>query len=143
MLIGETCKQLHDKVKEFSQRNSFSVVMGGDHGIATGTISGLLETYEDLKVIWVDAHGDCNLPEISPSGNYHGMPVAHLLGWFTKEVKGFEWFTPKLKPENIVFIGLRDIDEEEADLLNSNNIKYFSVHHIDKYGIGGIMEQAV
>lgn len=68
------------------------------------------------------------------------MPVAHLLGWFKKSVKGFEWFTPKLKPENIVFIGLRDIDEGEKELIREHKIKYFSIHELDKYGIGNVMD---
>ena len=56
--------------------------MGGDHSIATGSISGVLKSYPDIKIVWVDAHADINTPEVSPSGNYHGMPVAHLLGLF-------------------------------------------------------------
>ncbi|EGR30304.1 hypothetical protein IMG5_135700 [Ichthyophthirius multifiliis] len=140
--IGQACQQLHEKVKQSSQKSNFPLILGGDHGIATGTISGMLETYENLKVIWIDAHGDINLPETSPSGNYHGMPVAHLLGWFQKKVKGFDWLKFKLKPENIVFIGLRDLDEEEKDLLNKNKIKCFCMHQIDQFGIGEVMKQA-
>jgi arginase len=73
-------------------QGNFSLVLGGDHSIATGSISGLLSHYPDLKVVWVDAHADINTPLTSPSGNYHGMPVAHLTGLFPAKVTGFEWF---------------------------------------------------
>jgi len=79
----------------------------------------MLRKFDDLKIVWIDAHGDCNTPETSPSGNYHGMPVAHLLGWMEKgDVKGFDWLNevPVLKRENIVYIGLRDVDKEEKAL---------------------------
>ena len=76
--------------------------------------------YYDLKVIWIDAQGDCNTPEISPSGNYHGMPVAHLFGWMPQgSVKGFDWLKVTLKLENIVYIGLRDLDQGEKELMES------------------------
>lgn len=86
------------------------MVLGGDHSVATGSISGVLKNYNDLKIIWIDAHADINTPLSSPSGNYHGMPVAHLLGLFPGKVHGFEWFDnigPFIKRENITYIGLR------------------------------------
>jgi arginase len=96
------------------------LILGGDHSLATGSISGLLKTYPDLKIIWVDAHGDINTPLISPSGNYHGMPAAHLLNLFPGKVFGFEWFDsigPFLKKENICYIGLRFYYYEEMLML--------------------------
>ena len=100
-------KIISDKTFNCAKSGNFSLVLGGDHGLATGSISGILRHHSDLKVIWVDAHADINTPNVSPSGNYHGMPVAHLVGLIEKNtVKGFDWHTPALKPENIVYLGL-------------------------------------
>jgi arginase len=146
-VIGPMCHQLHEIVYRGSQRQDFNLILGGDHGLAAGSISGMLKTYPDLKVVWIDAHGDCNTPETSPSGNYHGMPVAHLLGWIKKgDVKGFNWLydTPFLKPENIVYIGLRDIDAEEKKLLKKHNIKCYSPFDIEfAGGMGNVMKETL
>lgn len=146
-VIGPMCHQLHDIVYQGSQRQDFNLILGGDHGLAAGSISGMLKTYPNLKVVWVDAHGDCNTPETSPSGNYHGMPAAHLLGWIKKgDVKGFNWLNdiPILKPENIVYIGLRDIDAEEKKLLKKHNIKCYSPFDIEfAGGMGNVMKETL
>lgn len=71
---------LHDLTYNAVKKGNFPLVIGGDHGLATGSISGVHDVYENLKIVWVDAHADINTPDISPSGNYHGMPMAHLLG---------------------------------------------------------------
>jgi arginase len=137
--LGRVCKVLHKVAKKAAQEGNFFLNLGGDHGIATGSISGMLAAHPDLRVIWVDAHGDINTPESSPSGNYHGMPVAHLTGIFSN-VQGFEWMTKFLPKDRIVFIGLRDIDDAEKQIIRNNKIKYFSMTEIDRYGIGAVME---
>ena len=144
-VIGPMCEVLSEMTYDASQRRDFTLVLGGDHGLATGSISGMLKTYPDLKIIWIDAHGDCNTVETSPSGNYHGMPVAHLLGWIKEgEIKGFDWFTPSLKAENIVYIGLRDVDAQEKKLLKDHNIKCFSPYDIEiKGGIANVMTETL
>lgn len=141
-VLGVMNKKLSELAAQSSANKDFVLTLGGDHGLATGSISGMLETHPNLKVIWVDAHGDCNIPEISPSGNYHGMPVAHLLGWIPEgSMKAFDWLTPKLKPENIVFIGLRDLDKGEKELLKKHDIKFFTPYDIElNGGIGQVME---
>ena len=146
-VIGPMCHQLHDIVYDGAKRQDFNLILGGDHGLAAGSISGMLKKYPNLKVVWVDAHGDCNTPETSPSGNYHGMPAAHLLGWIKKgEVKGFNWLNdiPILKAENIVYIGLRDIDAEEKKLLKKHNIKCYSPFDIEfAGGMGNVMKETL
>lgn len=137
--LGRVCKVLHKVAKKAAQEGNFFLNLGGDHGIATGSISGMLAAHPDLRVIWIDAHGDINTPESSPSGNYHGMPVAHLTGIFSN-VRGFEWLTKFLPKDRIVFIGLRDIDDNEKLIIRNNKIKYFSMHEVDRYGIGAVME---
>ena len=142
--VGALCKKLHDKTKAIGVSRNFCLTLGGDHGLATGSISGLKAAYPNLKVIWVDAHADANTPETSPSGNYHGMPVAHLMGWIGKgEVLGFDWFTPNFKSEDLVYIGLRDLDQQEKQLLKKNDIKCFTMHEVDKYSIGNVVDRAL
>jgi len=144
-IIGVVNKHLYDINHEQTKQGRFMLNLGGDHGLASGTITGVLKTYPNLKVIWVDAHGDCNTPEISPSGNYHGMPVAHVLGWITKgDVKSFDWLDIHLKPENIVYLGLRDVDKAEKELLKKHNIKYYTPYDIDHCGgIKNVMDEAL
>lgn len=141
-LIGAVCHKIHETTKKIAESKHFCLTLGGDHGIATGTISGLKSVYPQLKIIWVDAHADINMPEDSPSGNYHGMPVAHLLGWMEEgSVPGFDWFKPCLKTEDIVYIGLRDLDKGERVNLKKHGIKCFTMDDVLRYGIGGVMEQ--
>lgn len=144
-VLGCMNKRLSEIAHKKSQEGKFVLTLGGDHGLASGSIHGMLETYEDLKVIWIDAHGDCNTVETSPSGNYHGMPVAHLLHWIPQgTVKSFDWLQKKLKPENIVFIGLRDLDDGEKKLLKEHNIKVYTPYDIeDKGGISRVMDEAL
>jgi arginase len=142
--IGATCKSLSMYSKKIAESKQFCLVLGGDHGVATGSIHGLKGAYPDLKIVWVDAHGDCNVPEESLSGNYHGMPVAHLLGWLGEgTVPGFDWFKPCLASDDIVFIGLRDLDSAEKINLKKHNIKCFTMHEVLKHGIGTVMDMAL
>ena len=144
-VIGVMNKNLSRFANEASNQRKFFLALGGDHGLAIGSISGLLNTYPDLKVIWFDAQGDCNTPEISPSGNYHGMPVAHLLGWMPQgSVKAFDWLKPALNPKNIVYIGLRDLDYGEKLLLEKHKIKLYTPFDIEKCGgISKVMDEAL
>jgi len=143
-VLGAANYKLHSFTKKISENKQFCLTLGGDHGVATGSIAGLKATYPDLKIIWVDAHADCNMPEDSPSGNYHGMPVAHLLGWIPeKSVPGFDWLKACVKAEDIVFIGLRDIDKGERKNLKKAGIKCFTMHEVLRHGIGEVMKKAI
>lgn len=100
--------------------------------------------YPDLGVIWIDAHADANTPRTSPSAHYHGMPAAHLLGWFDNGIDGFEWFEPGCLSENrLAYIGLRDIDAEEGRMLRASNVHVFTMREVDKHGIAKVMEMAL
>lgn len=140
--LGAICKQLNETTKKIAEEKQLCLTLGGDHGLATGSISGMKSVYKNLKIVWVDAHADCNVPEDSPSGNYHGMPVAHLLGWIPeKTVPGFDWFQPCLDAADIVYIALRDVDEGEKRNLKKHNIKCFSMHDVVELGMANVMEQ--
>jgi len=131
---------LYEKIKQ-SSPSTFTLTLGGDHSFAMGSISALLERWQELSIVWVDAHGDINTPATSPTGNLHGMPVAFLLGLVEEEVPGFEWMKslPKLNPKRIVYVGLRHIDFHERNNIQKAGITAFSLHEVDKYGIGEVM----
>jgi len=147
--IGEACKHIYDRVASVASEEHFVLTIGGDHSIACGTIAGIQKHRPETAVIWVDAHGDCNTPDTSPSGNYHGMPCAHVLGWFKKRVRGFEWMAKHLQEhgplpeERLALIGLRDLDAEEKVLLKNSKVKCFTMHDIDRHGIGYVMDKAL
>jgi arginase len=107
-----------------------------------GTISGSASVYPNLGVIWVDAHADINTIESTTTGNLHGCPVSFLMGLNSNRAP-FEWLEPCLKPDRIVYIGLRDVDEAEKVILKKFAIKVFSMHEVDRYGIGKVMEMAL
>jgi arginase len=133
-----------DKVKTASL-DSFVLTIGGDHSIGSATILAMLSSHPNLGVIWVDAHGDCNTPESSESKNYHGMPAAHAMGWFKKMTPGFEWMKGlcHLPEHRLVYIGLRDLDVKERELLRNSKVHIFTMRDVDRLGISGVMTSAL
>lgn len=140
-------KQVYDQARE----GRCVLTLGGDHSIAIGTISGTARAIRErlgreMAVIWVDAHADINTPETSGSGNIHGMPVAFLTGLAREEDEDiFGWITEegRISVKKLVYIGLRDVDIGEKKILREHGIKAFSMHDIDKHGIGRVMEMAL
>lgn len=121
----------------------FPVVLGGDHSIAIGTIAGIAKHKKNTGVIWFDAHGDLNTPETTPSGNIHGMPLAVSLGIGHPDLVHILGYAPKLKPENVVVIGARDLDKGEREIIKEMGIKVFTMHEIDRLGMAQVMEEAI
>ena len=109
--VADGNEELARKVDNAIQQGRFPLVLGGDHSIAIGSLAGVARHYENLGVIWYDAHGDLNSPDTSPSGNIHGMPLAVNLGIGHEKLTGILGYQPKVKPENIVLIGARSLDE--------------------------------
>lgn len=142
-LVAEKSKLLADKVDEIIQNGSFPLVLGGDHSIAIGTLAGVAKHYKNLGVIWYDAHGDLNTAETSPTGNIHGMPLAVSLGLGHSSLTEIAGYTPKVKPENVVVIGARDLDEGEKDLIKEIGIKVYTMHEIDRLGMAKVMEETI
>jgi len=149
--VSAVTRQLSQQVYEHAKAGRFVLTLGGDHSIAIGTISGTAKAVRErlgreIAVIWVDAHADLNTPETSGSGNIHGMPVAFLTG-LAKEDKEdvFGWIQDdqRISVKKLVYIGLRDVDKGEKKLLRENGIKAFSMHDIDRYGIGKVMDMAL
>ncbi len=145
--ILEVCNNLAIKVKSIMEANEFPLVIGGDHSIAMGTISGLSSYYRDhnqtMGLIWFDAHGDMNIPGVSPSGNIHGMPLAHMLGRGDEDLKNIMGFSPKVQPENVALIGIRDIDSGERRIIRESGIHAFTMREIDEHGMAEISARAL
>jgi arginase len=145
--IARACGVLAGEVEASLDGGEFPLVLGGDHSMAIGTIAGIASHCarhnKRLGVIWIDAHADINIPETSPSGNIHGMPVAVSLGLGTKELTSIGGDHPKLKPDQLVYIGLRQIDEGERALIRKLKIEAHTMADLDKHGVHRLIMKAV
>ncbi len=141
--ILATCADLADKVEAAIAAGTIPLVLGGDHSVAIGTQAGLARHSKDRGMIWFDAHADFNTNETSPSGNIHGMPVSASLGIGHPRLADFDQPGPKLRPENTVLVGLRDVDPKEAELLADSGVHYYTMRDIDEYGMKRIVEEAM
>ncbi|SFJ74133.1 arginase [Thermoflavimicrobium dichotomicum] len=141
--VAEACEQLAETVSQVVERGRFPLVFGGDHSIAIGTIAGVAKHYKNLGVIWYDAHGDLNTEETSPSGNIHGMSLAASLGVGHPSLVQCGGYAPKVRPENIVLIGTRELDPGEKELIRQLGIRVFTMHEIDRLGMARVMDEAI
>ena len=147
-LVGHGTSQLADVVENTIKEGRFPLILGGDHSIGIGSLTGILRARPNVGIIWVDAHADLNRPSNSGSGNMHGMPVGLLMDHptekqdFTK-LPGFDFLVngPRLSPDQIVYIGLRDVDPMERVWIRELGIKAFTMYDIDHLGIGRVMDQ--
>jgi arginase len=145
--IADACTHLGNLVLEILQQGRTPLVLGGDHSIAVGTVSGVAEHFRRQKqkigLLWFDAHADFNTPEISPSGNVHGMPMASIMGYGPIELTQIFGFAPKIQPENAVQIGIREVDPQERELVKRSGVRVFTMKDIDRRGIGAVMDEAI
>ena len=135
--------ELCDKVSAVMNEGSLPLVLGGDHSIAIGTIAGVLQQKKDIGVIWFDAHGDINTEETSPSGNIHGMPVAVSLGLGHEKLVSIGGKDSKIDLDKFVYVGCRDLDKGEREVLKDLGANVFTMHEIDRDGILSVMNQAI
>jgi arginase len=146
--ITETCTREAEQVLKAMAAGQTPLVLGGDHSIAVGTVSGVAEFYrrEEKKIglIWIDAHADMNTPETSPSGNVHGMPMAAVMGLGPDPLKNIFGWSPKVGAENAVLIGVRDIDATEKENIRRAGItEVYTMRDIDERGMRTVMEEAL
>jgi len=124
------------------QVNRFPLVLGGDHSLAMGTVAGLLDILGDVGVLWIDAHGDINTPETSPSGNIHGMPVAAMLGHAPIAARlGFA--ARHVRPERVALFATRTLDPGERDTIRGLGIRMFTMTEIDQVGLLAAVRAAI
>jgi arginase len=141
-LIEDACAELRRCVADIARGGDFPLVLGGDHSIAMGTVAGLLDAWSDVGVLWVDAHGDINTPETSPSGNVHGMPVATLLGRSGLGAR-LGWTERALDPRRVVLFGTRTLDAGEQRTIRELGLRMFTMSEIDQRGVNACLDEAI
>ena len=145
--ISAACEELAAKAEEVLTAGELPLILGGDHSIAIGSISGFAsycrKRGEQPGLIWFDAHADMNTPETSPSGNIHGMPLAVLLGYGAPQLTNIADFAPKLDPALCVHVGARDIDRDERELVHKLGIRFITMREIDERGMSACIDEAI
>jgi arginase len=145
--IAVTCEKLASKVESAAEAGKFPLVLGGDHSIAVGTVSGVSHAFRkrsgSIGLVWVDAHADMNTPETSPSGNVHGMPLACCVGRGPRELTDIFGYCPKVAGRNVALVGIRDVDVTERPVVRESGVTAFTMRDIDELGLRKVMEQAI
>ena len=145
--ITATCTKSAELVLKTLDAGKIPLVLGGDHSVAAGTVAGVAEFYrrknQSIGLIWIDAHSDINTPATSPSGNVHGMPLAAIMGLGPPELSHIFEFSPKVKPENCVLVGIRDVDAHEKENIRKAGVEVFTMRDIDERGMRTVMEEAL
>ncbi len=139
--IALACQATYDKLSTLDD-NTIPIILGGDHSISMGSVAGVSQRGR-TGVIWVDAHSDVNTPDTSPSGNIHGMPLAHLLGYGNPELRNIWGGGAAVKAEDIVFIGLRSVDKGERQFIHDHNISAYTMADIDQHGIARVAAETL
>ncbi|HEX5011238.1 MAG TPA: arginase [Planctomycetota bacterium] len=145
--IHRACERLAQRVEKLMDEGVTPLVIGGDHSMAIGTITGVAGHFrkrgEKLGLIWVDAHADMNTPETSPSGNIHGMPLGSVMGYGAPELVNLGGFSPKIDPDNVALIGIREVDPGEREIVLRSGIHYYEMMKVDARGMGAVIEEAI
>lgn len=141
--VVDVNEKLYREVLHSHEEGSFPVVLGGDHSIAAGSIPATLKHYKNIGVIWVDAHGDWNSPETSPSGNMHGMPYSAVCGAGPDIMACFDGEKNFVSTKNCVQIAGRDIDKYERIRMKEHGVTVFSIADIDRMGMPAVIEEAI
>lgn len=146
--ITETCTRTAETVIRALDEGLTPVILGGDHSVGAGSVSGVSEFYrrrrQKIGLLWIDAHADMNTPATSPSGNVHGMPLAAILGLGPEPLANIHGFSPKVRPENTVLIGVRDIDAAEKENIRRAGVtEVYTMRDIDERGMRTVMEEAL
>jgi arginase len=145
--IASTCKGLADIVQKALDEDLFPLVLGGDHSIAVGTAAGVAAHFQKsskrIGLIWLDAHGDMNTPDTSPSGNVHGMPLAAIMGSGPVELASLAGITPMVEPRSVSLVGIRELDAKERRFVKESGVHVFTMRDIDERGMRDVMAEAL
>jgi arginase len=141
--IAHVCRDVFEAALGTLQQNESAVFLGGDHSISIGTVSAIDAYGESVGVLWIDAHGDFNTPETTPSGNVHGMALAALLGQGAPELTNIGRPGAKLKPSDVVMLGVRDLDGPEREALRSSGILVLTMREVDEMGVAAAARLAL
>jgi arginase len=145
--ITQACIRLARLVEKAAGQRKAPLVLGGDHSVAIGTVSGMSRHFRKrrkaLGLIWIDAHADMNTPETSPSGNVHGMPLSCCIGIGPRELTHIHGYAPKVDPKNVALVGVREVDILEKPHVRDSGVRAFTMRDIDERGLRAIMEEAI
>ena len=140
--IAQICSMAYEAGRRAIADGCLPIFIGGDHSISVGTVGGV--THEGrVGVLWVDAHGDFNTPETSPSGNVHGMPLAALLGHGVSEIVNVGRKGPKLDPEDVMMVGIRSLDPTEREMIREDKVGIYTMREIDERGIAQVAHEVL
>ncbi len=145
--IVDVCRDLAAATAQAIREGHAPLVLGGDHSLGAGSVAGVATAFAErgkrLGLLWLDAHGDLNTPTSTLSGNVHGMPVAHLLGYGDSAMAKIACPAPAVRPENVALVGIRDLDPAERDHARDFGIRVFTMREIDERGLKSVMEDAL
>jgi arginase len=141
--ILETCARVSEQVEWARAAGFLPLVLGGDHSIALGTLSGLAATEGPGGAIWLDAHGDLNTPLTSPSGNVHGMPLAAAMGLCGEEFARDGVRIPSLVAEHVALVGVRSLDPGEQEVVRELGLAVYTISDIDRRGVEPVLAEAI
>jgi arginase len=141
--ILRTCAHIADLVAEAIEQGHMPLVLGGDHSVALGTLGGLARAHGPGGVLWLDAHGDLNGPETTPSGNVHGMALSAALGLAGPAFTRDAWPLPAVVPGRVALVGVRSLDQGERELLGRLDAKVFTMDQLDRLGVEPVMKDAL
>src|SRR5271156_1769269 len=145
--ITATCTASAELVLKTLEAGKVPLVLGGDHSVAAGTVSGVAKYFrrknQKIGLIWIDAHTDMNTPESSPSGNVHGMPLACCIGQGPLELTNIFGYSPKVNPANVALVGIRSVDGQERDIVQRSGVHAFTMRDIDERGMRSVFEEAI
>jgi arginase len=145
--ITQTCARLARLVEKAAGQGRAPLVLGGDHSVAVGTVSGMSRYFRKRKqalgLIWIDAHADMNTPDTSPSGNVHGMPLSCCIGMGPRELTHIGGYAPKVDPRNVALVGVREVDILEKPHVRESGVRAFTMRDIDERGLRAIMVDAI
>ena len=145
--ILHVCTRLAARVEKVLDEGGVPLVLGGDHSIGMGTVTGVASHFrkrqQEIGLIWFDAHADINTPESSPTGNIHGMPLSHLLGLGDAELAGLGGFAGKVRPERVALVGIRDVDAGEREIIRRTGVRTWTMRDIDEKGMARVAREVL
>ena len=145
--IAGVCRRLFDIADASHAAGAVPVILGGDHSLSAGSVAATAAAArrkgECAGLLWVDAHGDMNTPDTSPSGNVHGMPLAALLGPEPAELSAIGGVSPAIDAARVVLIGVRDLDPPERERVVASDIHVFTMEDVDRLGMATVAERAL
>ena len=133
--VLRTCERVAALVRRAAESRATPLVLGGDHSVALGSLGGLASIYGPGGVLWLDAHGDLNTPETTPSGNVHGMVLAAVLGLAASTFESKAWPLPAVDPQRVALVGVRSLDTGERERVRELGAKVFTMSDVDRLGV--------